>query len=133
MNVYVIHAFDEIYGGLHGMEDWTIEECKDENEAIDIAKDMSCDVIDRYADITDILAERAEDLLSYDIEEGRIISEQQKETAFNNYYEECVVEDMAYEIVKLDASYTINQYNEMLDSGEYDYEDLVEEFGVEEY
>jgi len=133
MNVYVIHAFDEIYGGLHGMEDWTIEECKDENEAIDIAKDMSCDVIDRYADITDILAERAEDLLSYDIEEGRIISEQQKETAFNNYYEECVVEDMAYEIVKLDASYTIDQYNEMLDSGEYDYEDLVEEFGVEEY
>ena len=133
MNVYVIRAFDEIYGGLHGMEDWTIEECKDENEAIDIAKDMSCDVIDRYADITDILAERAEDLLSYDIEEGRIISEQQKETAFNNYYEECVVEDMAYEIVKLDASYTIDQYNEMLDSGEYDYEDLVEEFGVEEY
>ena len=133
MNVYVIHAYDEIFGGLHGMEMWSLDEWLNDSEALSIAKDMSCDVIDSYSDITDILRERAEDCLSYDIEEGRIISEQQKETAFNNYYEECVVEDMAYEIVKLDASYTIDQYNEMLDSGEYDYEDLVEEFGVEEY
>lgn len=132
MNVYVIHAFDEIYGGLHGMEDWTIEECKDENEAIDIAKDMSCDVIERYADITDILAERAEDLLSYDIEEGRINSESQREQAFNNYYEDCVKEDIFYSIVKLNSSHSLEEYEKMLADG-YTYDELIDEFGMEEY
>ena len=133
MDVYVIHAFDEIFGGLHGMEEWSMEECQSEKEAVESAIEMSCDVIDSYADITEILRERAEDYLSYDIEEGRITSEQQRETALDNYYDECVEEDIAYEIVKLDASYTIEQYNEMLASGEYDYEELAERFGVEEY
>ena len=133
MSVYVIHSFDEIFGGLHDMEEWSMEELPHDDEALSIAKDMSCDVIDSYSDITDILRERAEDYLSYDIEEGRITSEQQRETALNNYYDECVKEDIAYEIVKLDASYTIEQYNEMLANGEYDYEELAEQFGVEEY
>jgi len=133
MSTYVIHSFDEIFGGLHGMEMWSLEEWPNDSEALSIAKDMSCDVIDSYSDITDILRERAEDYLSYDIEEGRITSEQQRETALDNYYDECVEEDIAYEIVKLDASYTIEQYNEMLASGEYDYEELAERFGVEEY
>lgn len=115
------------------MEMWTLEEFPDDGEALSIAKSMSCDVIDSYSDITDILHERAEDYLSYDIEEGRIISEQQRETALNDYYDDCVEEDIAYEIVKLDASYTIEQYNEMLASGEYSYEELAEQFGVEEY
>lgn len=132
MNVYVIHSFDEIYGGLHGMEDWSMEEYQSEKEAIETAIEMSYDVIDSYSDITEILHERAEDLLSYDIEEGRIISEQQRETAFNNYYDECVKEDISYEIVKLDFSHSLEEYEKMLDDG-YTYDELIDEFGVEEY
>lgn len=133
MAVYVIHAYDEIFGGLHGMEMWSLEEFKNESEAIDIAKEMSCDIIDSYSDITDILKERAEDLLSYDIEEGRIHSAEEREKYFNQYYEECVEEDMSFYITKLDSKYTIEQYNEMITSGEYDYEELADKFGMEEY
>lgn len=132
MDVYVIHAFDEIYGGLHGMEEWSMEECQSEKEVIETAIEMYYDVIDSYSDIREILHERAEDLLSYDIEEGRIISEQQKETTFNNYYDECVKEDISYEIVKLDFSHSLEEYEKMLDDG-YTYDELIDEFGVEEY
>lgn len=132
MNVYVIHAFDEIYGGLHGMEEWSMEECQSEKEAIEAAIEMSCDVIDSYTDITEILHERAEDYLSYDIEEGRITSEQQRETTLNNYYDECVKEDISYEIVKLNSSHSLEEYEKMLADG-YTYDELIDEFGTEEY
>ena len=132
MGVYVIHAFDEIFGGLHGMEEWSMEECQSEKEAIETAKEMSCDVIDSYCDITEILNERAEDLLSYDIEEGRINSESQREQAFNNYYEDCVKEDISYSIVKLNSSHSLEEYEKMLADG-YTYDELIDEFGMEEY
>ena len=133
MDVYLIHAFDEIYCGLHGMEMWSLEEFKNESEAIDIAKEMSCDIIESYSDITDILKERAEDLLSYDIEEGRIHSVEEQEKYFNQYYKECVEEDISGDIIKLDPKYTIEQYNEMIANGKYDYEELADKFGMEEH
>lgn len=132
MDVYVIHSFDEIYGGLHGMEEWSMEECQSEKEAIETAIEMSCDVIDSYSNIREILHERAEDLLSYDIEEGRIISEQQRETALNNYYDECVKEDISYYVNKLNSSHSLEEYEKMLADG-YTYDELIDEFGMEEY
>jgi len=132
MGIYVIRAFDKIFGGLHGMEEWSMEECQSEKEAVESAIEMSCDVIDSYSDITDILRERAKDYLSYDIEEGRITSEQQRETALDNYYDECVKEDISYEIVKLDSSHSLEEYEKML-ADEYTYDELIDEFGVEEY
>ena len=132
MGVYVIHAFDEIFGGLHGMEGWSMEECQSEKEAVESAIEMSCDVIDSYCDITEILNERAEDLLSYDIEEGRINSKSQREQVFNNYYEDCVKEDISYSIVKLNSSHSLEEYEKMLADG-YTYDELIDEFGMEEY
>ena len=132
MDIYVIHAFDEIFGGLHGMEEWSMEECQNEKEAIAVAEEMSYDVIDSYGDITEILRERAEDLLSYDIEEGRIDSEHQREQAFNSYYEDCVDEDVSYYIVKLNPSHSLEEYEKMLADG-YTYDELIDEFGMEEY
>ena len=132
MDVYVIHAFDEIFGGLHGMEEWSMEECQNEKEAVETATEMSYDVIDSYGDITEILHERAEDLLSYDIEEGRIISELQREQAFNSYYEDCVKEDVSYYVVKLNPSHSLEEYEKML-ADEYTYDELIDEFGMEEY
>lgn len=132
MNVYVIHAFDEIFGGLHGMEEWSMEECQNEKEAIETAIEMSCDVIDSYSDITEILHERAEDLLSYDIEEGRINSEFQREQAFNSYYEDCIREDISYYVVKLDSSHSLEEYEKM-HADRYTYDELIDEFGMEEY
>ena len=132
MDIYVIHAFDEIFGGLHGMEEWSMEECQNEKEAIAVAEEMSYDVIDSYDDITEILRERAEDSLSYDIEEGRIDSEHQREQAFNSYYEDCVDEDVSYYIVKLNPSHSLEEYEKMLADG-YTYDELIDGFGMEEY
>ena len=68
-----------------------------------------------------------------DIEEGRIHSVEEQEKYFNQYYEECVGEDISFDIIKLDPKYTIEQYNEMILSKEYDYEELADKFGMEEY
>lgn len=132
MSVYVIHGYEEIFGGMHGMEEWSMEELQNEKEAIETAIEMSRDVIESYSDITDILDERAEDSLSYDIEEGRINSEFQRERAFNNYYEDCVEEDIAYTVVKLNPSHSLEEYEKMHANG-YTYDELIDEFGVEEY
>ena len=132
MSVYAIHGFEQVYGGLNGMEEWSLEECNDIEEAIESAIEMSYDVISSYDEITDVLHERAEDYLSYDIEDGNISSEQQRETAFNGYYNECVNEDIAYDVVKLDPSFTLKQYEQMLADG-YTYGELIDEFRTEEF
>lgn len=133
MSIYLIHAFDEIYGGMHGVEMWSLEECKNESDVKDIAIEMSKDIIDSYGDITDELRQRAEDYVSYDIEEGLIgFSEFEREQRLEVYYEECVNEDVAYTIVKLDSRYTLEEYSEILDSHEYWYDEIEEIFGVEE-
>lgn len=132
MNIYVLHGCDKIYGGLNDLEEWSMEECRGTDEAIEIATDMSYDVINSYDEITDILKERAEDYLSYDIEEGKIQSESQQEEAFYNYYNELVRDDVAYSVAKLDSSYSLEEYEEMLARG-YTYEELIDEFGEEEY
>lgn len=133
MSVYVIHSFDGIYGGLYGMEMWSLEELPDIATAKDVAKEMSCAIIRSHSDITDILYERAEDYVYLDMDEGRITSQAQRDDALRSYYDTCANDDIAYCIIKLDPSYTIKQYNEMLTNREYDYEELADTFGVEEY
>ena len=46
--LYVIHAFEGIYGGYHGIEDWSIWPCDNEEEAISIARENSIEVISSY-------------------------------------------------------------------------------------
>jgi hypothetical protein len=82
--------FDNLYGGLHGMEDFDIVECHSIEEAEEIAKDMSCNVINSYSCITDHFS--LEDFLSS--EESESLLE----------------EDVAYEIYELvdDAPFDFN-------------------------
>lgn len=44
----LIYAYDTMYGGLHGMYDWTIEDVEP-SEAEDIGYQMSIDVIESYS------------------------------------------------------------------------------------
>ena len=44
----LIYAYDTMYGGLHGMYDWTIEDVEP-SEAEDIGYQMSVDIIESYS------------------------------------------------------------------------------------
>ena len=59
MAYWAIKAYDDIYGGLHGMQDINIL-CGTEDEAREVASDMAFDVIDSYYDIRDALEEKVE-------------------------------------------------------------------------
>lgn len=50
MALYAIHAYDSIFGGLHGIEDFDIIESKDNETVFRIADDMSREVVESYWD-----------------------------------------------------------------------------------
>ena len=58
--IYVIHAFENTYGGLHGIESWMIEKTTKEI-AVEIAIDESYNVMDSYSRICIDFEEAAED------------------------------------------------------------------------
>ena len=57
-----IYAYDLIYGGLHGMYDYTFCEADSKKEAEEEAIDLSCGVIHSYHYIEDSLAEEADSI-----------------------------------------------------------------------
>ena len=104
--MYVIHAFEEKYGGYHGIEDWSIENCNNEEEAVSIARENSLEVINSYS----LVYEELED----DIEQLRA-------DIYN--------EDIAYNIWKIDSDiikeYDIDILEEWLNN---DPEDFIEKY-----
>lgn len=50
---YLIYAYDAVYGGLHGMYDWTVEDTNI-SDAEDIGYQMSVDMIESYSHIHDM-------------------------------------------------------------------------------
>lgn len=86
MKRYFVYAYDQSYGGLHGMYDWCFMESSYE-EAECTAAEMSAEVIDSYADIRCSL---------FDCEEEEIY-ERYSEEEIN----EIIQEDIAYEIYEV--------------------------------
>lgn len=91
--LYVIHAFEERYSGLHGIEDWSIWDCDNEEEAISIAKENSIEVINSYSCIYEELE------MEVDEEVDETMSEEDIEQLRSDIYNE----DVAYDIWKLDS------------------------------
>ena len=114
MSIYLIHAYEGRYGGLYGIEDWNIVTAANLEQAKDIARDMSIDVIESY--IGDELYNEAEEEAEY------------RETEVDELYNELIEEEIAYDIWELDSKYTIGQYDKMLEDN--DYEVLIQ-YGVE--
>lgn len=89
MNLF-IYAYENIFGGLHGMYDYTFYEANKEKEAEEVALDLSCGVIGSYDDITEHLEEEAD---SY--------SDDRDSDEWSSAYDEAVMQDTAYEIYAL--------------------------------
>ena len=87
---YAIRAYDQIFDGLHGMEDQNIIEADNYEEAEDVATEMSYEVMDSYSEIQIHFENSAED-------EGF-----EKDTEeWDNYIEDLRCEDVAYDIYEL--------------------------------
>ena len=96
MAIWAIRAYDELYGGLHGMCDLDIIEGSEEF-AEDVAKEMSISVIESYNEIYDQLED---DIREYCEEEGLDYDENGEEV--ENIREEFYGEDTAWDIHILD-------------------------------
>lgn len=57
--LFAIHAFEQRYGGMHGVEDYEVIEADSCKEAEEYAREMSIDVISRY--VYDELEKEAEE------------------------------------------------------------------------
>ena len=117
--LYVIHAFDAIYGGLHGMEDWSIWDCKNYVEAESIAWENSLEIINSFSCIYEELETEVEENIDDDMSESDI------EELHHDIYKE----DIAYDIWKIDEDiakeYDINILENMLNN---DPEDFIEKY-----
>ena len=67
--LFAIHAYESTYCGLHGIEDFMIVECKNEEEAAEIACEMSRDVIHSYGSTEENIDQEVASILGYEYEE----------------------------------------------------------------
>ena len=58
-NIYAIHAFEQEFGGLHGIESYAVIEAINDEEAIMIAEEMSREVIEDYSNYLDFMTDEA--------------------------------------------------------------------------
>jgi len=97
--LYVIHAFEEKYGGYHGIEDWAISTGTEE-EAIEEARELSLDVMNFYSFIIDELENDVEAFTDENMSEDDI-----EELRYDIYNE-----NVAYEIWKIKSN-IIKEYD----------------------
>lgn len=83
--LFAIHAYENRYGGLHGMETHCVIECINEKEAEEYAADLSRDVIKDYT---------FEEIENEAIEDGY----ERESEEFDAYVEECIEDNIQYEI-----------------------------------
>ena len=96
-----IHAYDQIYQGLHGMESYEVVEVINEEEAEDYAISSSVDIINTYEDIMRELEEEAKE--NIDFYNDPTIDE---EEAYEYALDDCINEDIAYDIYILKDNIT---------------------------
>lgn len=58
---YVIHAMEQSYCGLHGIESWLVEVLNSFDEAVEYAVETSYEVMDSYGFIEEYLEEQAKE------------------------------------------------------------------------
>ena len=120
MNIYLIHAYEGKYSGLHGMEDYDIIEADNEREVNDLGYSMSIEVMESYSEIGEWLEDEAAES-GYD--DGTVEYEQ----VLDDVYDENVV----YDYWRLSNEYTLEEYQQMLKDSNGDWEELLQ-YAIEE-
>ncbi len=102
--IVAIHAFENTYGGLHGIERHLVIEVDDLKQAQEIATDESRDVIDSFC--MDEMTGQADAEVEFGtFEEGS--------DEYDQYVNDCIEEAIAYQIWEVTDRYdTIEQMEE---------------------
>lgn len=120
---FVIHAVEQQYRGLHGIESWFAESFFSYQEAVDYAIEESYSVMDSYSFVQEYLEDQAKEWAE---EEGYFIGSDE----YYDYLEELRVENVEFDIYEVifECPYTCEQIDKML--GE-DPEGFVEQWCIE--
>lgn len=121
MAIYMIYAYEHMYGGLHGMNNTIILESEDTKSLYSIATEMSMEVMDSYSDVGETLLENARE----EAESHGIYDEDDPE--FEEILNEEYEENVEYDIYELSDHFTVEQYEEMLSS--HDAETIAKQYG----
>lgn len=125
---YLIVAQEDMYQGEHGIEDWTIEDCADAQEAFAIGREMSLDLINSYSEFYNSFKENAEYWADQKEEDGEIFTKEGREEYIANSIEE-QREDAVYCMCwKLSDKFDYSSLNK-----EDDWRDIADTYGEEEY
>ena len=121
MAIYMIYAYEHMYGGLHGMNNTVILESEDAKSLYSMATEMSMEVMDSYSDVGETLLENARE----EAESCGIYDEDDPE--FEEILDEEYEENVEYDIYELSDHFTVEQYEEMLSS--HDAETIAQQYG----
>ena len=112
--MYVIHVYEQIYGGLHGIEDWVVEDCVSEEDAADYAHELSCQLMESYDSVMAELRQAVEDEINFRIEYGQYTDN--PEEMSQDLLDEAMSENVAYDLYEIcdDCEYTVEEINKLL-------------------
>ena len=99
MPIFAVHAYENQYGGLHGMEEHFVVECEELSYARDLAEESSRHVMESYDCIGDSLTSTAEGYIDYGDDEEE--AEHEHDEGFDEAFEQAVAENVAYDIYLL--------------------------------
>ena len=104
---FVIKGYDEIYGGMHGMVNFSVIEADEVDDfVIACAKDESCDVISSYSEIWDVFEDSAH---CEGLEEGT--------DEWDDFIAEQEEDDIAFDIYKVTTDiYSFEEIENILHS-----------------
>lgn len=129
--LFAIYAYEEMYMGLHGRNNYLVTEANNMAEAEEIAVDMAIDVVESYFEIyTEVFNNTVADFCSLDEYENMTINEQVKINNSDEFlfkYVENRNEILRYKIVELDEEATRGLTLDYLNSLSFD--EVCEEYG----
>lgn len=117
--LFAVHAYDGVYGGLHGMNEKAVIEVAKEEEAVEIAEEMSMMVIENYDDIYNTFVDEA-DFNGLDNESDE----------WYEYIEDQIKEDIDYEVYKVkENNKSLEELNDLFLN---DSDDFIKKYCIED-
>ncbi len=119
--LYVIYAYDQFFGGMHGNSQYAIIEAENSEEADLFATDLSRDLIDMYGIWMD--AGWGQEAIDNGYPEGT--------SDYERYIEACVEDDIAFSVYQItkETTLSIEELERLLN---VDPEDFIKEYCAKE-
>ena len=100
MKKYLVKVYENTYGGLHGTVDTFVNEYNNEQEVINDAINASIELMDSYSFIIEDIEEQAKECST-------------TEEEYDKYFENAVLENVAYEYYELNTDIPCAELDKM--------------------